>query len=84
MHCVLFFVFIRSFFFISGHDIKLLSSSSDKGNGNICIICMTDPADCVILDCKHMCTCSACSKRLVECPMCRAKVKGIMKVFLNN
>jgi hypothetical protein len=50
---------------------------------NLCRICMDD--DCVIdtvfLPCCHRVACNQCARKLDHCPICRARVKRILKTF---
>ena len=45
---------------------------------NICVICLENIADLLLLPCSHNCVCSTCSQNLAflvkcECPICRKK-----------
>ena len=62
-------------------------------NEILCSICLENIRDTVILDCKHLSTCTTCFQKIVrtaidqaqypECPMCRCQIKeGGLKVFL--
>lgn len=48
---------------------------------NLCKICMDLPADCVLLECGHLVTCTKCGKRMSECPICRQYVVRAVHVF---
>ncbi|RVE44642.1 hypothetical protein evm_010728 [Chilo suppressalis] len=39
-----------------------------------CKICMAAPLECVLLECGHIAACTACSRQLAECPICRQYV----------
>ncbi|PNF39097.1 hypothetical protein B7P43_G04140 [Cryptotermes secundus] len=47
----------------------------------LCKICMDAPVECVMLECGHMATCTACGKQLSECPICRQFVVRIVRTF---
>lgn len=51
-----------------------------------CVVCMDAPKDTALLSCGHRCVCAACAKSLTEtkaaCPICRAPIVSITKVFL--
>jgi len=51
------------------------------GDHELCKICMDAIADCVFLDCGHMVTCVQCGKLLAECPICRANIVRVVRVF---
>ncbi|KAJ9584125.1 hypothetical protein L9F63_021534, partial [Diploptera punctata] len=47
----------------------------------LCKICMDAPVECVMLECGHMATCTACGKQLNECPICRHFVVRVVRTF---
>jgi Zinc finger, C3HC4 type (RING finger) len=49
-----------------------------------CVICMDATRDTVLLECGHLATCHACAATLVgkTCPICRAPVKSVSRVFV--
>jgi hypothetical protein len=49
----------------------------------LCVICMENRPDVVMLNCLHMCVCSGCMKmgNLETCPCCRKEVFKAVKVF---
>jgi Zinc finger, C3HC4 type (RING finger) len=53
----------------------------------ICIICMNSIPDHLVLPCRHLCFCQACCLELSSremtsnCPICRADITSIEKVF---
>lgn len=47
----------------------------------LCKICMDAVVDCVLLECGHMLTCTACGKVLNECPVCRHYVVRVVHIF---
>jgi len=58
---------------------------------NLCVICMENSKNIVLLPCKHMCLCSICSIEYMnqesnqgkqKCPLCKEKIKSIMKVYV--
>lgn len=46
-----------------------------------CKICMAAPLECVLLECGHIAACTACSKQLAECPICRQYVVRAVRFF---
>jgi hypothetical protein len=48
-----------------------------------CSICMDHPVDCVFVPCGHACTCSSCSSKMAECPICRQKHKSVLRIMFN-
>ncbi|CDW89039.1 e3 ubiquitin-protein ligase neurl1b-like [Stylonychia lemnae] len=54
---------------------------------NKCIICLDKKKDSVFYPCGHECVCNTCGKEFMKivrdkfCPMCRDRVKDLMKVY---
>ncbi|GFR67212.1 E3 ubiquitin-protein ligase RNF34 [Elysia marginata] len=48
---------------------------------SLCNICMDNLADCILLECGHMVTCTQCGKRLANCPICRQYISRVVRVF---
>ena len=48
---------------------------------SLCNICMDSLADCILLECGHMVTCTQCGKRLANCPICRQYISRVVRVF---
>ncbi|XP_050397976.2 uncharacterized protein LOC126815917 [Patella vulgata] len=53
-----------------------------------CLICLEKFADTVLYQCGHMCMCFMCSKDLQSrghnCPVCRAPIKDVLRVYRSN
>lgn len=51
----------------------------------ICVICLTNPRETVLLDCGHVCLCYDCVDMLptMHCPICRANITRIVPTFLS-
>lgn len=61
--------------------------SADGENGNpenVCVICLDQPRDCILLNCGHMCCCHTCFLALPrrKCPICRQKIARVVPVYL--
>lgn len=48
---------------------------------DVCKVCWDAAINCVLLECGHMCACITCSKKLLECPICRQNVVRAVHVF---
>lgn len=53
----------------------------------ICVSCWDNKSTTVLLPCRHLCLCDTCVADLVVtatpcCPICRADISEIMKVFI--
>ena len=69
------------------------SSSSTPANPNstnkvtkaLCVVCMDEEANGVVLPCGHLCGCESCLNTLLNsgdrCPICRGHMNAIVKVF---
>jgi len=65
----------------------LASAPLPEAEGALCVVCMDAPKNHVMRPCMHMCTCEACTQQLLEqgvesCPVCRAPVEHIERVFI--
>ena len=40
----------------------------------ICIVCMENDKDSLILPCKHLMLCQVCIERVEDCPYCKTKI----------
>jgi len=61
-----------------------LGSGGDDDDGqehDLCTVCMDEKIETVFLECAHMACCVGCSKKLTDCPICRAHIKSLLKVF---
>lgn len=54
-----------------------------------CVICMSEPKTHAMIPCGHRCICEDCattvskSHRMAPCPICRATVQTIVKIYLS-
>ncbi|CAF1984696.1 unnamed protein product [Rotaria magnacalcarata] len=60
-------------------------NSNNKVAKSLCVVCMDEEADGVVLPCGHLCGCESCLKMLLnsvaKCPICRAHMNSVVKVF---
>eukprot|EP00871_Galdieria_phlegrea_P005641 jgi/Galph1/6078/GphlegSOOS_G4709.1 len=67
---------------IYGYDAS--SIDEDVENTNLCIACMLNESDALLLPCRHLCMCAECADRLRfrsnKCPVCRQVVDWILQV----
>jgi hypothetical protein len=48
----------------------------------MCIVCISARAEYAITPCGHMCACVSCYKKISDnCPVCRASIDQIIKIF---
>ena len=61
------------------------NKESEDPNGE-CVICQDAKKDCIFLGCGHLCCCLKCGDQLFrkdypQCPLCRAEIELIQKVY---
>lgn len=66
-----------------GHDHKLTEENKQLKEARQCKICIDAEIDCVFLPCGHLISCSVCAPKLRTCPVCRAFIRGTVKIFLS-
>ncbi|CAK8694502.1 unnamed protein product [Clavelina lepadiformis] len=63
---------------------RLNRDSTQNNDQELCLICLTNPRECVLLDCGHICLCVDCLEALPspkECPVCRSRVARTVPLF---
>lgn len=67
-------------------DKLLYQELEEERESRLCVVCQDEPKCIILLPCRHLCLCSACSiaitRRRGGCPVCRQHVRETMKVFL--
>uniref|UniRef100_A0A8C1W0V6 RING-type E3 ubiquitin transferase n=1 Tax=Cyprinus carpio TaxID=7962 RepID=A0A8C1W0V6_CYPCA len=65
-----------------------LMGAGEEENGvevpeNVCVICLSNPRGCVLLDCGHVCCCFHCYQALPQpiCPICRQNIKCVVPLY---
>lgn len=55
----------------------------ENGVENACVICLSNPRGCVLLDCGHVCCCFRCYQALPQpfCPICRQHIKRVVPLY---
>uniref|UniRef100_A0A0G4FVE0 RING-type domain-containing protein n=1 Tax=Chromera velia CCMP2878 TaxID=1169474 RepID=A0A0G4FVE0_9ALVE len=60
------------------------SQSDDEQNGE-CAVCFCGPKDTLIAPCGHVCCCLSCAREVMargdRCPVCRAPIEDVFRVF---
>ena len=56
--------------------------NQDKDNGLLCKVCMDSNIQCLFLPCRHVACCEHCSNLISKCPVCRADIAAVLKVFI--
>jgi hypothetical protein len=56
-------------------------AEAELPEGSECVVCLAAPRECVLLECGHACVCEQCSATLVTCPLCRANIERVVRMF---
>lgn len=50
---------------------------------NACVICLSQPRNCILLDCGHVCCCYSCYQALPHrrCPICRQNISRVVPLY---
>ena len=62
-------------------SLGTLSAASDGNSEDHCKVCFSERIDAVMIPCGHFAICSACGKKLTECPICRQSIQKIQPIF---
>lgn len=72
-------------------QVKKMRKRSDHGNvqnsyenEEMCVVCLTNPRECVVLNCGHVCVCLDCVEELPtprKCPICRGLIARAVPIF---
>lgn len=54
---------------------------SNASKSEICCICLSRNANCVLLECGHVVTCIECGEKIKECPFCQTYIVRIVRIF---
>jgi len=57
---------------------RLVHESEQK----LCVVCLVENKNMLLMPCKHLCMCSKCAVGLDECPICRTTVEERVSVFM--
>jgi hypothetical protein len=73
---------------ITQATIAKVHKCKDETLFGMCSICWDNPCDTIFLPCGHLSTCHGCASKTLlcgrKCPMCRATVANINKVYHGN
>jgi Zinc finger, C3HC4 type (RING finger) len=50
---------------------------------NGCVICLENEAIMAIVPCGHTAFCNGCITKCTQCPICRAPIQGVLRIYLN-
>mmetsp|Transcript_34916 Transcript_34916/g.67928 ORF Transcript_34916/g.67928 Transcript_34916/m.67928 type:complete len:355 (-) Transcript_34916:215-1279(-) len=69
------------------HKSKGLDKTSDSKGGDehqkLCVVCQERTANAVLMDCRHLYTCTECTSKLRphNCPICRRPIRKVIRVY---
>lgn len=51
---------------------------------NPCVICYSQPRDCILLDCGHVCCCHRCFLAFIyqKCPICQQTIRRVVPLYI--
>ena len=61
---------------------SLNPASTEPTTAAECAICLDDDAEFAAVPCGHRCLCANCSKTVTHCPMCRAQMSAVLRIFI--
>eukprot|EP00347_Sterkiella_histriomuscorum_P003446 403364265 len=69
-------------------DDNLLIGLIEEGEDKVCLICLSEPRNTIIMPCGHLCVCSDCGDKLNQknqnCPICRATISSLVPFNMNK
>lgn len=62
---------------------RLQAEASNQDLENVCVICLSQPRNCILLDCGHTCCCYNCYQVLSQhlCPICRQIITRVVPLY---
>ena len=51
-------------------------------DSTLCVVCLSDAKDTVLVPCGHFCSCNSCAGTLTACPLCRTAIQYRQRVFV--
>lgn len=58
------------------------SPGDESGGVRVCVVCLDNSINSVLLDCGHACCCLDCGTALTSCPLCRASIARCLRIFV--
>jgi len=65
-------------------EVKPLDPDCCRSEQNLCVVCLVNPREVVLLECGHVCICADCLDKLPEplvCPVCRSVVTRCLPIY---
>ncbi|RNA18922.1 mitochondrial ubiquitin ligase activator of NFKB 1 [Brachionus plicatilis] len=66
------------------YDDELNMSDHNQSEQSLCVICLLNPRELVLLDCGHVCLCMDCYERMPNsnCPICRQRFRTYLPCYI--
>ena len=61
--------------------LKLVAEIREMDQKDVCVVCVVEKTNCVLLPCRHHVTCTKCASRLNTCPFCRTCIQDRISTF---
>ena len=55
--------------------------NDDNNEQNVCVICLENQRNALILPCAHLCGCRRCLLQVPRCPICRGDINSLQRVI---
>ena len=83
---------INNLIHINDYDIpfeeKKAIAEENANKEKMCVICMANPIQWILVDCGHKCVCEYCGEIVKEkyrkCPICKKKIIGVLKKVIDD
>ena len=68
--------------FLEVAEVFGFQSVGDGEDQRLCVACMAEPKDTIVLPCRHLCVCSSCFDQLTNerCPVCRTLFTSFLRI----
>ncbi|XP_007231680.3 mitochondrial ubiquitin ligase activator of nfkb 1-A [Astyanax mexicanus] len=62
---------------------RMWEADGEEPVENLCVICLSNPRGCVLLNCGHVCCCYSCYQALPQpiCPVCRQDIIRVVPLY---
>ncbi|XP_077204335.1 mitochondrial ubiquitin ligase activator of nfkb 1-A-like isoform X2 [Paroedura picta] len=72
----------RAFEDLRSHE-EPVSETGEEPPTSVCVICLAEPRQCVLLPCGHVCCCFRCFQALPRrtCPICRSPIDRVVPLY---
>lgn len=61
---------------------QTIAQGTSSRSGGECVVCLDAAKEIMLEPCRHVCLCGVCAPRVRDCPVCRAKVRRRVQLYL--